>query len=198
MLNIVCLSYICCSWQWETCCLGSKPIWSRRGLKCSWRMIMCEFWTMMTIIIIISSSFLKTTGHTFRLEFFYFLLGDDWFNVQETWCSCPNKWLWLGTKWSAWYIVRRKRCDSFHFNAAWWVKETYCRYCHRWGANSQESWSQLFTFQVLIVTCIVYEHLSEDLIDHFYLPTIVNLACTMLGTNTLYAHSFYYIMVIKL
>lgn len=41
--------------------------------------------------------------------------------LQETWCSGPCEWLWLGAKWAAWYNPRREGCGGFHFNLAWWI-----------------------------------------------------------------------------
>jgi len=43
------------------------------------------------------------------------------FVLQETWCSCPREWLWLGAKWAARYNPRREGCGGFHLNLAWWI-----------------------------------------------------------------------------
>lgn len=36
-------SFILLSWLWKICFLGCGPTWLRRGLKCSWKEILCKF-----------------------------------------------------------------------------------------------------------------------------------------------------------
>lgn len=41
--------------------------------------------------------------------------------MQETWGSCPYKWLWLGAVWWSWCRVGREGCCGFHLHFTWWL-----------------------------------------------------------------------------
>lgn len=103
--------------------LFKKRLWdSTRAFSQTWRTnwavppVFAFTWSgvqfvMVTRQIAASTQFSTTTS----VRFFHELLRFSSL-LQETWCSSPCEWLWLGAKWPTQHHTRREGCCRFHFN----------------------------------------------------------------------------------